>query len=416
MTLKRLIPNKEYIIDVDSEELTIYRLDRQPIDLKVKDDEILIELYGIAKWVKKEWLRRLADANCWLPNKYQYLIFDLKIELLEYNKFVFKEKYVVTIDNPIYTDRNNHYRLLVQYPIFTISKTGKVYNIATTKFVEPHKYYDNKRTDTYIYINISATKFNITAGRMVLHRLVALAWIKNDDFKNKVIINHKDKNKHNCNADNLEWCTFRHNTMHGSYDKDDNNRMIVIRNIDTGKVLNFPSLTLAAEYMGRSRINTVHSPLKHGYVWEGTKGNFEMKYTDDPTEWKYLDKNKELDRKHSLIEIDIVYKDGTVKTYYKLLKVIKDYLGLDGRLSSEVTKERILAKHTDVEDVVITRIIPVYGNVRATNILTNETFEEKTHLELAIKLGLGKSTVTKYAKLEEPYNIINNWKIVQLTA
>lgn len=415
MTLKKLIPNKEYIIDVDSEELAIYRVDRYPVDLKVKDDEILIELYGITKWVKKEWLRRLADAGCWLPDKYRHLIFDLKIDLLEYNKFTFKEKYAVTIDNPIYIDRHKHYRLLVQYPIYAISKTGKVYNTATAEFVKPWAYHDN-RTDTYIYIKIYASKFNITTGRVVLHRLVALAWVKNDDFKNKVIINHKDRNKHNCNADNLEWCTFRHNTMHGTYDKDDNNRMIVIRNINTGAVSKFPSLTLAAEYIGRSRINTVHTPLKHGYVWEGTKGEFEIKYTDDPTEWKYLDKNLGLDRKHSLIQIDIVYKDGTVKTYHRLLKVIKDYLGLDGRLSAEVTKERVLAKHTDVEDVVITRLTPVYGNVQATNISTNETFEEKTHLELAKKLGLGKSTVTKYAKLEEPYNIINNWKIVQLMA
>lgn len=47
-----------------------------------------------------------------------------------------------------------------------------------------------------------------------VHRLVALAWVENDDPDNKLFVNHIDGNKLNNNADNLEWVTHRENIIH----------------------------------------------------------------------------------------------------------------------------------------------------------------------------------------------------------
>lgn len=44
-----------------------------------------------------------------------------------------------------------------------------------------------------------------------LHRLLAKAFIPNPN--NYPIINHKDGNKLNNRLDNLEWCTYKHNTQ-----------------------------------------------------------------------------------------------------------------------------------------------------------------------------------------------------------
>lgn len=46
----------------------------------------------------------------------------------------------------------------------------------------------------------------------LVHRLVATKYLK--PVAGKFYVNHKDKNKLNCAADNLEWCTHAENMQH----------------------------------------------------------------------------------------------------------------------------------------------------------------------------------------------------------
>ena len=62
---------------------------------------------------------------------------------------------------------------------------------------------------TYYYVRIHCPWFN---SRVAIHRLVAETFIPNPD--GLPCVNHKDENKLNNRADNLERCTYEYNVYH----------------------------------------------------------------------------------------------------------------------------------------------------------------------------------------------------------
>ena len=61
------------------------------------------------------------------------------------------------------------------------------------------------------YKQINLSKNDKKSGKLI-HRLVAETFIPNID--NKKCVNHKDGNKLNNNVENLEWCTYKENSIH----------------------------------------------------------------------------------------------------------------------------------------------------------------------------------------------------------
>lgn len=66
------------------------------------------------------------------------------------------------------------------------------------------------------YIAVKLCK-NAKYQEMLIHRLVAQAFIPNPD--NFPCVNHKDQDKTNNHADNLEWCTYKYNDNYGNRNK-----------------------------------------------------------------------------------------------------------------------------------------------------------------------------------------------------
>ena len=56
---------------------------------------------------------------------------------------------------------------------------------------------------------------------LLLHRLVAITCLPNP--KGYEVVNHIDRDKTNCNASNLEWCSQSYNIRH-SYSSNPNHR------------------------------------------------------------------------------------------------------------------------------------------------------------------------------------------------
>lgn len=71
------------------------------------------------------------------------------------------------------------------------------------------------KIDRYGYLVITMSSGDRKKPQTVAaHRLVATAFIPNPD--NLPCVNHKDEDKLNNSADNLEWCTFLYNTRYGT--------------------------------------------------------------------------------------------------------------------------------------------------------------------------------------------------------
>lgn len=68
-----------------------------------------------------------------------------------------------------------------------------------------------KATNGYL---IACLWKNNKQKKTVVHQLVARAFVPNPHNYNEV--NHKDENKTNNNADNLEWCSHKYNMNYGS--------------------------------------------------------------------------------------------------------------------------------------------------------------------------------------------------------
>jgi hypothetical protein len=115
--------------------------------------------------------------------------------------------------------------------------------------------------------------------RMMVHRLVAEAFLDNPEGKPQV--NHKDGDPSNNNVSNLEWATNGENLKH-AYDNDlhtkHNTKAIVATNKLTGVQLMFESVAEAARYFNVTE-GAVRAPLR-GYGKAKTCCGYIIQYQD----------------------------------------------------------------------------------------------------------------------------------------
>lgn len=94
------------------------------------------------------------------------------------------------------------------FPGYHVSRAGEVYSSRANKMRLLKQY---PKTHGYLYV---ALRRDDKRYYRRVHRLVAEAFIPNPD--NLPEVNHKDEDKTNNFASNLEWCTAHDNKVYGS--------------------------------------------------------------------------------------------------------------------------------------------------------------------------------------------------------
>ena len=150
---------------------------------------------------------------------------------------------------------------------YEVSNLGRVKSLRSGKVRKP---VPNRQTG-YLALVLVGEGFRRT---MSVHRLVATAFCERHDGCD--CINHKDENKHNNVADNLEWCTHHYNDTYNGKDQrcckpvkqlDENFNVIALwssarkANEETG-----------IEYKNISAVCRGLRPRAGGYRWRFTNG------------------------------------------------------------------------------------------------------------------------------------------------
>ena len=152
------------------------------------------------------------------------------------------------------------------FPKHWISSRGRVYSFEKNKFI------GRMATHGYMIVGIYGKVYYI-------HRLVAQTFLSNEN--NFPIVNHKDENKSNNNAENLEWCTQLYNTNYGNSIRKmrENRPKTKVIYTKDGVDIEYESMTEAAKATGHSR-ESIYVMCKKPYMLKGY--DFTFRYANKP--------------------------------------------------------------------------------------------------------------------------------------
>ena len=104
-------------------------------------------------------------------------------------------------------ENNEIWKDIKGYPDYQISNLGRVWSKKSQIYLKTQK-------NNSGYFQVTLFAINGKSKRELVHRLVALTFVDNPN--NYPCVNHKDENKENNSASNLEWCDRSYNINYGS--------------------------------------------------------------------------------------------------------------------------------------------------------------------------------------------------------
>jgi len=158
---------------------------------------------------------------------------------------------------------------------YLVSDKGYVINLETEAALRGNK----KKTG---YYEVAIKDNNGKYHDVLIHRIIAEAFCEKPEPEG-LEVNHRDGDKSNNRADNLEWVTHGDNLKHAYENglrKDDvSPKAVIAISMETGERVEFPSIYKAARFLGISQGNICMAckgerPHAGGYLWEYKNGAF----------------------------------------------------------------------------------------------------------------------------------------------
>lgn len=155
---------------------------------------------------------------------------------------------------------------------YMVCNEGYVFSIATGHILTP-----SHKKSGYDEVTIHDDEGQLRY--LLIHRVVADYFVSKRDGADEV--NHKDGNKRNNNADNLEWVTRNENLKHayelGLRCDDVSAKKVVATNVENGEEIEFSSIYKAARFFGISQGNICMCckglrPYANGFYWRYKEG------------------------------------------------------------------------------------------------------------------------------------------------
>ena len=146
-----------------------------------------------------------------------------------------------------------------------VSNLGNVRN----RYGKPFKQFLNSRG--YYRVSLGTPRLHL------VHRLVAKAFVDNPN--GYPIVNHKDEDKTNNCANNLEWCTHKYNSNYGDTPQrcSEKQRMPVIQILPNGEEVEWESLRAVERELGFSHSSISkcakgYQKKAYGFKWKFKEG------------------------------------------------------------------------------------------------------------------------------------------------
>ena len=157
-------------------------------------------------------------------------------------------------------------------PNYLISNLGRVKSLERDYKYGTHKDMFLKFSDRRGYEKVTLT-VNGKRRYLAVHRLVAEAFVPNPN--GYPCVNHRDENRKNNQATNLEWCTYRYNSNYGDCRKKISakvSRKVEQLTKNGQSIRTWDSMTSAAKALG-IQLSQISVCCKHpqftagGYKW-----------------------------------------------------------------------------------------------------------------------------------------------------